>query len=440
MSDVKTLERYNSHLQFIENFGDFQLAYRLAETLTRLLRLQPQLETENPPLFQSYVAIVRRCRWVALPLYDRNIIVPLFKNAFLLTYQIFGYDVKEKVRQKLETIILIPDREKLKKEIIEALRENTEVVTEETVTKDGKEQPGSIKNWLLDETIVLGLNPVAPVNLANYLVGSDNTRRLSKKSREKLQVLFELTERLKIPSDTPAGYESAAPVDLPDIIGTIREGTLINYKNEFERSQKSIAVISEALDKIDLQATNAPTAIPGPITGAGTGRKQLGVENLLKIYSQNPDEQKAIYEEEKSILKRVGQEQLNIRPEFEEAVRGNNRNRVIAFLHVMAKTQDLAMVMKTDGVFRDYLKEKYGPESLTQFDVQPADPVFYSLWLQYLLKQRLQMLESDSARIGTKLANLLGRKYLKVAYIDSVTGSFKWVPVKKEKNRLTLVT
>ena len=442
----ETLARFQDSFSVCAKYDMGEQAFELAEVIARNLAARPELPTSDAAVYKEYETLQWKLRWIALPWYREPLIIPLFQDHYILTWQIPDFNLIEKLKHKLVTFVRLEDRNALRKEILEAIRNNTEVLTHESVTKDGKEQAGTVKNWALDEVIALGTQQITSIRLSEYLVNSQNTKALGKESRERLRSFFEFLEYLKTPSDSPAGFESAVPVDDPAATGTIRGGVLEKYSEKEREEQKRMEKWYDIVEKYDADYNRSKAGAAPATVGARTAAEQtnakpshLGVENLLKIYSQNPDEQKAIYEEEKNILKRVGREQLNIRPEFEEAIRGNNRNRVIAFLHVLAKTQDLAMVMKTDSVFRDYLKEKYGPESLTQFDAQPTDPVFYSLWLQYLLKQRLQMLESDSARIGTKLANLLGRKYLKVAYIDSVTGSFKWVPVKKEKNRLMLV-
>ena len=444
LANPDTLKEIQADVAEICLYNQFPEAYQYAKLLEEYLQFNPSLNIQAPSLFAQYQALLLKLRWVGLPIFQEATMVNMFRKHFSVIYEIPDYDVWDQLIKRLVSLATLEARDALKKQILEALRENQETITQETITKDGRQIAGSVKNWLLDSVISLGLDRIDAVRLTDYLVSSQNTKHLSKESRQKIHTLLNLVENLKKSSVTPEGFEATVPVEELGLFGVIRQGVFEKYGDDFEKTKKSLDVIRQELDKVhtkNKQTAGQNTPPAGQVvTPTDPGHHhQLGVENLLKIYSQNPDEQKAIYEEEKTILKRVGQEQFNVRPEFEEAVRSNNRNRVIAFLHVLAKTQDLAMVMKTDSAFRDLLKEKYGPESLTQFDAQPGDPIFYSLWLQYLLKQRLQMLESDSARIGAKLANLLGRKYLKVAYIDSVTGSFKWVPVKKEKNRLMLV-
>lgn len=448
-----SLRNQNTLTTFQEAFREYAVydlgeeSFILAETIARLIQEDPGLETSGPELYKQYTELLWKLRWLALPWYREPVIIPLFQNYYTLVFEISDFNLRDKLKHKLVSLVRLEDRNALRKEILEAMQKNQEVLTRETITKDGKEQAGTIKNWVLDEVINLGLNQINAVQLSEYLVNSKNTKALSKESRERLRQLFEFIEFLKTPSDSPAGFESIVPVDDPEAAGTIKSGILEKFGEKEREEMKKLEQWDKIVQEYDRQYSERNEGV-APVAGetikfAKQPRVQpshLGIDNILKIYSQNPDEQKAIYEEEKKILSRIGQGQVSVRPELEEAIRNRNRNQVIAFLIVLAKTQDLAAVMKTDSFFRDTLKEKYGPESLSQFDANPGEPIFTSLWLQHLLKNRLQMLESDSARVGTKLANLLGRKYLRIAYVDSVTGQFRWVPVKKEKDRLVLVT
>jgi hypothetical protein len=118
------------------------------------------------------------------------------------------------------------------------------------------------------------------------------------------------------------------------------------------------------------------------------------------------------------------------------AIAQSDRARVVALLVVLAKTQDLFTLIETDDGYRDWLRGQYGTAIEDQFIKQPDDPLFYSLWLQQLLEERLQMAASDSAKISTLLANIIGRRYLKAAYLDTGTSRFVWAPIQKLKDRL----
>ena len=60
----------------------------------------------------------------------------------------------------------------------------------------------------------------------------------------------------------------------------------------------------------------------------------------------------------------------------------------------------------------------------------PTAPQFVRLFLEISLEERLKLTESEAARIGLHLANLLKRagndKYNQIAYFDMGSGEFKW--------------
>lgn len=459
-SDRAVYERMRDYLEndvFV--FKYYEDALNFVRNMERYFRIQPDFKDKNADLYSSYVALMDKAKFICLPALSNNEILALFQNRLTRMFELPDYQLWPLLVGKLMTFIDFNERDIFKRQLREVMLDNKERLTSRPI-ENGQSKEPTVSNWLRDYLGEVDMKPVNKVVLVEYFSKRRSYQQLPADERDKVKVIIEVFEKLKLSSALPEGIEESITVMTEDGMKSIEQGVFKKVPDQNIDNWKIFNQIAnigresnppvpagagvpdnnnEPITPSQLAVNNTKPTDAGPSKIDEAHKKHLGVENLLKIYSQNPDEQQAIYEEEKKILKRVGQEQMNVRPEFEEAVRSNNRNRVIAFLHVLAKTQDLPMVMKTDGVFRDYLKEKYGPEALTQFDAQPGDPVFYSLWLQHLLKQRLQMLESDSARIGTKLANLLGRKYLKVAYIDSVTGSFKWVPVKKEKNRLLLV-
>ncbi len=425
-------------------------AFEYANVIQRMIGLSSNLNTSSPKLYNEYLKLIEKLHWYGFPVMTNDRIFKIFREKFMVTYELKDFDLWEKLERKLVTILVLEERNKFKKEVFQALRENEEILTKETITKDGNEIPGQIKNWLLDAQINLGTQPVPSIQLSDYIVSSQNTKNISQDSRDKLLKLLTFVEKLKTPSDTLAGYESTIPVDDVDVKGAIRDGVLDQFDDEEYRGLK------KELDSIN-NNLSGNTETPGvsepdpsfepdvqkktdvPVLEE-TKVKHLQAKDLIRIYSQNAKEQRAIYEEEKNILQEVGRGSLDVKKELDGAIKQKNRSRLIAFLVVLAKTKDLLSVIQGDNAFKQWLSDKYGSEATEQFTKMPTDPVFYSLWLQYILKEKIAMLESDSARVGTKLANLMGRKYLKVAYIDSVSGSFKWVPVKKGKDRLILAS
>ncbi|MDD5341760.1 MAG: hypothetical protein PHI73_00260 [Patescibacteria group bacterium] len=451
----ETLREFQSYYEKFAKFDNSEGAFMLADNIKRLLELQSDLETSSPELYRGYDRLQWKLNFIALTQYPEDKALEFFKNHFSLVYEIPDYDPWQKIKSLLVSMVTLESRNLYKRKIIEALRENNEIFTPETVTKDGVEQKGTIKSWLIDSVINLGTKSIPIVQLADYLVNSPNTKNISADSREKLRSLLILVEKLKTPSDDPAGFESVADIDEEDAIGAIRGGVLDKYE-EYKKEKMNITEVAKylAMSPVKTKTGNAPDNIDTDrittnrlkpeieekqITKPETAR-HLQTRDIIKAYTQNPEEQRAIAEEERAILAQVGQGTLNVRQELDEVIQKRDRIKLVAFLIVLAKTQDFFTVMAADAGFRQSLKDKYGVEAEDQFSKMPADPIFYSLWLQYILRNKIGMLESDSARIATKLANLLGRKYLKASFIDTVTGTFKWATIRKEKDRLTLVT
>ncbi|MDP3964624.1 MAG: hypothetical protein Q8Q20_03140 [bacterium] len=460
LTKTDTLTEYQEYFDNIATFDKMLAAKYLGDIIIRLLERQPDFKSNHPDLHRSWTNLLWKSCWIALPVLKQERILELFHGHYRHMLDIPDFDLWTKLRAYLLSLMTLEERTEFKNAVIDSLRDNNEILTKEGVTKDGKELSGTLKNWLTDTIIKLGTDRIGTVELSEYLVNSENTKSLTEQSRKQLSNLLKLVEKLKIPSDEALGYEADMAVDDVDIVGTIREGRLEQYGDEAKEARKTLVSLNRKLNTVageeaSPQPPPAPISTPKPSSAPASASAQLvkpavtvrsdqinhlQPKDLVKIYTQNSEEQRAVSEEEKRILGQISSGEVNASRELQTAMQEHNRPRVIAWLVVLAKTGDFFTLVKADSIFIEHLKQKFGEAAISQFERQAEDPIFYSLWLQRMLRDRLQMLESDSARIGTKLANVLGRRYLKVSYIDSVSGSFKWVPIKKDKDRLTLVS
>ncbi|MFA6197960.1 MAG: hypothetical protein WC734_02255 [Patescibacteria group bacterium] len=434
LSNVATLEEMRRDFEIVAAQDLSVEALGYANLIKRLAELQPEI-TSNP-MGHDYEDLYYKFRWLGLEQHEPTQIIELFQKHFALTYEIPEYVVWEKLRRRLVSLLSIEARTKLKADILSALRQNEESITDEGVIKDGVGQKGTVKNWLMDLQIALGTQPIDPIKLSDYLVSGNNTRSLSGVSRERINALIQLVEKLKLPSDTIEGYEAAVPYDNEGEVGEILGGQLVSTGKEHAKLSQELSQIDRILKGV-VPAVSTPVPTTAPI--ATTEKKpptKIGSQQVVELYEQNPAMRQAIADAEQKILSAIGGGKFDVRVEMGTAIAQADRARVIAMLIVLAKTQDLFTLIETDGGFRDWLRGQYGPEAENQFTKQPADPLFYSLWLQQLLEERLQMAASDAAKVGTLIANLVGRRYLKAAYLETSTGRFVWAPIRKQKDRL----
>ena len=422
----------------------FALAKELEATLTKIY----EHSNTNPESYREVEQITYELKWSVLYLYSETAILALFQNHLVDMLGNSNVDIMARLKTFLVGYVDMDERDAFKHKIIHALETSQEELTEEGVKKDGKIGIGTVANWLLDYRVALGTQAVSAADLANYLVGSENAKSLSSESRERLKSLLEINERLKLSSATPEGHESPIVIDSEDNKGVIIDGLFykssnIDYANALRSAREILAKVNNQANPapsaaIKSEPESSPVAFVPPAPKPKVDEKHAPINNrqAVELYEQNPEMRQAISEAENKILSTIGEGQFDVRVEMGTAIAQEDRARVIALLIVLAKTQDLFTLIESDNGFIDWLKDQYGPVGVAQFKKQPDDPLFYSLWLQQLLEERLKMSAGDAAKAATLLANLVGRRYLKAAYLDTSTGKFAWAPIKQQKDRL----
>ncbi|MBU0706919.1 hypothetical protein KKG41_00930, partial [Patescibacteria group bacterium] len=311
----ETLERFQDNLVECATYNMTQESHQMSLIIRGLLEQSPNLQTDQPELYQKYWELYWQFCWIALNYFSDERVIAMFQKHYLVSADIPFIDIWDKVKFISLNHILIEDRNRFKESIIKALRKNQEVLTKETVTKDGKENPGTVGHWIMDSTIELGLKSVEAVKLAEYLVNSTNTKSLSKESRDRIRKLIDLIEHLKIPSDTLEGYEPIIAIDDDRSVGAIRAGVWEQYDDSLKKIRQSIADTMDSLNLGPASGSVTPAKAKEPIqrrTATQTLKKEpavlpditlkevkhLQTKDLINIYTQNKEEQTAIYEEE----------------------------------------------------------------------------------------------------------------------------------------------
>jgi len=109
----------------------------------------------------------------------------------------------------------------------------------------------------------------------------------------------------------------------------------------------------------------------------------------------------------------------------------------VAVLRVLAEEGTLDLLLreskKWSAVFSEYLKgrQESRPGLVEGFRLEPTAPNYISLFLQYLLRERLRQSEEDAGKVGMQLANIFKQagnaKYSKLVYLDLADEKIKWL-------------
>lgn len=388
-----------------------------------------------------------KLKWIALPKFGQDEIAELFKSNFTKIFEIEDYDLWTKLKQKIIADIWYEDRDGFKEKLRKALLKNEEYLTKEKIIINGREEPPTVGNWLKDYNVALGLEPVDVAKQSQYLTNSKNMRGLGgisnfksirqaqdklqilkegKEGREgeeggkigekdKLKILFQLYEKLKISSLTPAGLEEGLFIDEDGVKGVLDDGVFTKIDPAMEKHIKD-------LQKIIDGGVNNPSTKKDDIRPADEKAPQAAYlkEKVSNAYIFSVPEQEIIKQEEEDIRRIARGNVLLIGKELTRALEQKNRLRVVAALRLAVKNNLLIGWAGKNQENNKTLKQENKDIVIT--------------FLIKVLQNKLGLSEHEAAKIGVHLYNLFkkqGRDVGYLAYFDEGDGRFRWYVERK---------
>ncbi|MFH0854815.1 MAG: hypothetical protein V1891_04995 [bacterium] len=254
--DIKKIDFNNS--AEVLGASEVIIAYDLFVEAYLLYAKLRELESESTRIITD--DIIRKLKWVALPKFSEDEIVKMFGESFTTIFEIEYYDLLGKVKQKIVADIWYEDRDNFKKAIGKALLKNTELLTSQNIIINGKEEHPTVGNWLKDYNVNLGFAPVNVAKQSEYLTNSKNMKSVmdgiknGEESRrngalprseegvegclsekDKLKILFNFYEKLKLSSLTAEGLEEDIFIDEDGIKGILSGGVFEKIDPKIEQ-------------------------------------------------------------------------------------------------------------------------------------------------------------------------------------------------------------
>jgi len=310
--------------------------------------------------------------------------------------------------------------------------------------------PGTVGNWLRDYLRNLGTGKIEKVKQAEYLTNSENTKNLTPQDRERITKLFDLYEFLKLSAVTPEGVvEDILFIDR-DGKHKILEGIQIKELDSLINSYFGrITPRREVIEEREKERRRAE--ILRQIKAAPKPKREVPKlkEEIIKIYQGDPKEQEEILKEERILKEKIEKLEPEKREKelekiLESSLDQRNKIRTIALLQILAERQafdklltesSLRFIPGKRGALNQFLeflkqKEEERPGLLEGFRLEPTAPHYLSLFLQFLLREKLGLDENDSGRVGMQLVNTFKKngveKYSQLVYFDVKEEKFKW--------------
>jgi len=214
----------------IINEDSFREAYDLSKDLEQSIDKIKGFKDDYTNLYHEYKEVIVKMRWLGLGIMAEDRVVNMFQYHFADIFKIPDYEVWPKLKHVLINMPFFQDRDKFKANIRQALMNNAQKLTSKKILTDKKEASPTIGNWLLDYNKILGTGKVNALSRIEYLTNSLNIKNLDDKEKNKVKVLFDLYERLKLSSSTFEGLENEITIDDDGMMGTIKDGNFEPFR------------------------------------------------------------------------------------------------------------------------------------------------------------------------------------------------------------------
>lgn len=272
-NNIYTIKEAERRIDIFSEYNASKEAYLYYKELKEYVAANHLKET-NPDLHEQYYKLLVKLKFLSLNFFDDwENIKNLLKSHFELIYELKDYNLWDKIKIQLQTIPSLDDRDRIKEELKKVLLNCGRYIIDKNKYEKYNNFPFSVADWLRDYNINLGAKEVDNLQRTQYLINSENIKKLDKEDKDKLKILFDFYENLKVSSNTPRGFEN----DIPMII----EG-------------KHIIFSGGEAKEIGIDIINLIKSIK---TGSEKEDKIMELKNIISQYPPNSLERKAIEEE-----------------------------------------------------------------------------------------------------------------------------------------------
>lgn len=273
-------------------------AKRLIVELESIFSANSDFEKADKALFEVFENFLVSLRFVILfELPDKDII-SLLNNHFNFIFEHPDYDFNRKIKYKISSIDSLEGRDEFKEKLRQVILNNKTILGHGKILVSGIEQEPTVAAWIKDYYVKVGLEPVDALKLSEYIVGNTNTKSLTADDREKLKVLLNIFENIKVSSlESPVFEESFVAILPNNELALISGGQPTRISQEVHKLAQSV-----------LDAENAPRAINDkdddlflpnkPVEKVSESALSLAeLEQALTMYPKDSLEHKAISQE-----------------------------------------------------------------------------------------------------------------------------------------------
>ncbi len=355
-------------------------------------------QAENKETYYDYLSIIGFFRLRCFMNLSKEEAASFMKNLVVAANRLkvkdeLTWDFKENLYASLDPIY---DLDGNKKEVLlENLKQNQELIGDKKLKFAGQnsQQDPSLKNWLKDYDISAKIEESrTSLDRLNYLNSSQLVKDLSEVEKNVLTILLEVYDILRF------------------------------FTHKLE--------IRKTADFWEAQASKI-------------GAKESSKDELVALYKQIKES--ILTEDYLATSENLSEDNLeNLIKNIQSFILEGNETGVLAGLDVLAEKENLEKFLKSadklnEGI-KEYIDSRFNKQISKNLDFSNPGSPLISLWLQYILLDRLKIAPDRSAVFVMTLANLLPEgkknKLLSLAYGDVVNRQFRWREIIIKNNQL----
>ena len=359
----------------------------------------------NLYIFKKYQPILDKLAWVYFGFLNKSDIKKLFENKLLL-----GVNLEINFIYKINTLFYlnISNIIELRRALLDSLKNNLEHLGENTLIIGDKEETPTIKSWLVDYNEFIDIEKGGGnINLVNYLNTNDNVKKLNKQDRNILVKILETYNFLRF-----------GPSTQPKIRGNSLPDKAIKLFEKEKKPTKKVFKPLKTEEDIKVKEKQTPA-----------------IEKLLKDYRKFEADLSRI-DFLKEEFEKYNKDVDKLSKKFKTSKKGEAIT-VLIFI-CQNKLLNLFFLDNQDLLsgFKKYLSQNFSPDLINNIIENSTKAETVSLYLQFLLNEKLKLPSKDSGLIGMHLANIFkknGQKsYFPIVYGDTNLEQFIWREIIEE--------
>ncbi len=365
------------------------------------------IEDSNSYIFKTYQPILDKLAWVYFGFLGKSDLKKLFENKLLL-----GVDLEINFINEIKILFMLNVASwiNLKNILIDSLKNNLEHLGENILTIGDKEETSIIKNWLIDYDEFIDIKKSGEnIDLVNYLNTNDNVKKLNKQDRNILVKILEVYNYLRFglsaQSEVKENNLSREPVKLPG-----KEPT----KKVFQASE-----IAEDIKPKEKQAS--------------------AIEKLLKDYQKFEADLSKI-----GFLRKEFEKYNKEIDKLSQRFKTSKKGEALAVLIFICQNKLLNLFFLDNqdllSEFKKYLSQKFSSDLINNIIENSTKAETVSLYLQFLLNEKLKLSAKDSGLMGMHLANIFKKNaqksYFPIVYGDTNLEQFVWREIVEEAGEI----